>query len=141
MVKNFLFNLDLISKVTFAEENLGPVRKEIEGIGEDLSFSDIVIETLQLTKDGRIEIYLENEGISDGSAEEVLAFVKSLENFLGGFIPGSSFEWIKEHPSHIERWVKGEYAWDLAEEIDDDRSWEEDTYWEDEWQEWNDEWN
>jgi predicted CopG family antitoxin len=135
MLKNFLFNLDLISNGTFSEEKLVPVKEEIEVIGEGLSFSDIVIETVQLTKDNRIEIYLENEGISDGSAEEVLTFVKSLEKFLGGFIPGSSFEWI------IERWVKGEYAWELSEEIEDDGSWEDDTYWEDEWEEWNDEWN
>ncbi len=141
MIKNFLFNLDLISKEIFSEEKLDPVKEEIEAIGEGLSFSDIVIETVQLTKDDRIEIYLENEGISDGSAEEVLTFVKSLETFLGGFIPGSSFEWIQEHPSHIERWVKGEYAWELSEEIEDEGSWEDDTYWEDEWEEWNDEWN
>ena len=141
MLKNFLFNLDLISSGTFSDERLDSVKGEIETIGEGLSFTDIVIETVQLTKDNRIEIYLENEGISDGSAEEVLAFVKSLEKYLGGFIPGSSFEWIKEHPSHIERWVRGEYTWELAEEIEDGGSWEDDTYWEDEWEEWNDEWN
>ena len=88
MIKNFLFNLDLISREIFSEEKLDSAKEEIETIGEGLSFSDIVIETVQLTKDDRIEIYLENEGISDGSAEEVLTFVKSLETFLGGFISG-----------------------------------------------------
>ena len=141
MVKNFLFNLDLISIGIFSEEKLSLIRGEIETIGEGLSFSDIVIETVQLTKDDRVEIYLENEGISDGSAEEVLTFVRSLETFLGGFIPGSSFEWIQEHPSHIEMWERREYAWELSEEIEDAGSWEDDTYWEDEWEEWNDEWN
>lgn len=141
MSKNFLFNLDLISKEIFSEEKLFPAKEEIELIGEGISFSDIVADTIQLTKDNRIEIYLENEGINDGSAEEVLTFVKSLELFLGGFIPGSSFEWIKEHPSHIERWVRGEYAWELEEEIDESGSWDDDAYWKDEWNEWNEEWN
>jgi hypothetical protein len=135
MIKNFLFNLDLITREIFPEEKLDSVKEEIETIGEGLSFSDIVIGAAQLTKDDRIEIYLENEGINDGSAEEVLTFVKSLETFLGGFIPGSSFEWIQEHPSHIERWVREEYAWELSEEIEEDDSWE------DEWDEWNEEWN
>ena len=64
MIKNFLFNLDLISREIFSEEKLDSAKEEIETIGEGLSFSDIVIETVQLTKDDRIEIYLENDDAS-----------------------------------------------------------------------------
>jgi hypothetical protein len=37
-----------------------------------------------MTKDGRIEIYLEDTGISGDSGEEILSFVKLVESEIGG---------------------------------------------------------
>lgn len=141
MSRIFLFNIDLITKENFSSESMEDLREEILGLGESSEISEVFSDVLQLTKDGRVEIYLEDTGISGDSGEEILSFVKLVENHLRGFIPGSSFEVGKDQPGPSERWVRGEYSWDIEEKAGDDESWEEDTYWEDEWDEWNEEWN
>lgn len=141
MSRIFLFNIDLITKENFSSESMEDLREEILGLGESSEISEVFSDVLQLTKDGRVEIYLEDTGISGDSGEEILSFVKLIENHLGGFIPGSSFEVGKDQPGPSEKWVRGEYSWDVEEKPEDDESWEGDTYWEDEWDEWNEEWN
>ena len=141
MSKIFLFNIDLITKEDFSSRSMEDLKKEILEVGEGNEISDLFSDVLQLTKDGRIEIYLEDTGISGDSGEEILSFVKLIEKKLGGFVPGSSFEVGKDHPGPSERWIRGEYSWDLEEKPSEDESWEDDTYWEDDWNEWNEEWN
>ena len=141
MSKIFLFNIDLISKEDFANNSLEKIKERILELGEGNEISEVLSDVLQKTKDGRIEIYLEDTGISGDSGEEILSFVKLVESNIGGFISGSSFEVGKDQPGPVERWVRGEYSWDLEEKLDEGDSWEDDTYWEDEWNEWNEEWN
>lgn len=141
MSKIFLFNIDLITKEDFSRKSLDDVKGKILDLGENNEISEVISEVMQKTKDGRIEIYLEDTGISGDSGEEILSFVKLIESELGGFISGSSFEVGKDQPGKTERWIRGEYTWDLEEKVEDDDSWEDDTYWEDEWNEWNEEWN
>ena len=141
MSKIFLFNIDLISKEDFTNNPLEKIKEKILDLGEGNEISEVLSDVLQKTKDGRIEIYLEDTGISGDSGEEILSFVKLVESNIGGFISGSSFEVGKDQPGPVERWVRGEYSWDLEEKLDEEDSWEDDTYWEDEWNEWNEEWN
>ena len=141
MSKIFLFNIDLISKEDFTNKPLEKIKERILELGEGNEISEVLSDVLQKTKDGRIEIYLEDTGISGDSGEEILSFVKLVESNIGGFISGSSFEVGKDQPGPVERWVRGEYSWDLEEKLDEEDSWEDDTYWEDEWNEWNEEWN
>ena len=141
MSKIFLFNIDLISKEDFTNKPLEKIKEKILDLGEGNEISEVLSDVLQKTKDGRIEIYLEDTGISGDSGEEILSFVKLVESNIGGFISGSSFEVGKDQPGPVERWVRGEYSWDLEEKLDEEGSWEDDTYWEDEWNEWNEEWN
>ena len=141
MSKIFLFNIDLISKEDFTNKPLEKIKEKILDLGEGNEISEVLSDVLQKTKDGRIEIYLEDTGISGDSGEEILSFVKLVESNIGGFISGSSFEVGKDQPGPVERWVRGEYSWDLEEKLDEGDSWEDDTYWEDEWNEWNEEWN
>lgn len=141
MSKIFLFNIDLISKEDFSNKSLLEIKEEILDLGERNEISEILSEVLQITKDGRIEIYLEDTGISGDSGEEILSFIKLIESKFGGFISGSSFEVGKDQPGPVEKWVRGEYSWDLEEKLDEEDSWEDDTFWEDEWNEWNEEWN
>ena len=141
MSKIFLFNIDLISKEDFTNKSLEKIKERILELGEGNEISEVLSDVLQKTKDGRIEIYLEDTGISGDSGEEILSFVKLVESNIGGFISGSSFEVGKDQPGPVERWVRGEYSWDLEEKLDEGDSWEDDTYWEDEWNEWNEEWN
>jgi len=141
MSKIFLFNIDLISKEDFSNKSLLEIKEEILDLGESNEISEILSEVLQITKDGRIEIYLEDTGISGDSGEEILSFIKLIESKFGGFISGSSFEVGKDQPGPVEKWVRGEYSWDLEEKLDEEDSWEDDTFWEDEWNEWNEEWN
>lgn len=141
MSKNFLFALDLISKDSFDVQELETLREKILSLDEGNEFFSMAYEVIQLTKDGRIEIYAEDTGISSDSGEEVLSFVKLIEHEVGGFISGSSFEVGKEHPGNSEKWVKVEYGWELQEEEKDEESWDNDAYWNDEWEDWNEEWN
>ena len=141
MSKIFLFNIDLISKEDFTNNSLEKIKERILELGEGNEISEVLSDVLQKTKDGRIEIYLEDTGISGDSGEEILSFVKLVESSLGGFITGSSFEVGKDQPGPVEKWIRGEYSWDMEEKLDEDDSWEDDTYWEDEWNEWNEEWN
>lgn len=141
MSKIFLFNIDLISKEDFTNKSLEEIKGKILELGENNEISEVLSDVLQKTKDGRIEIYLEDTGISGDSGEEILSFVKLVESNIGGFISGSSFEVGKDQPGPTEKWIRGEYSWDLEEKLDEDDSWEDDTYWEDEWNEWNEEWN
>lgn len=141
MSKIFLFNIDLISKEDFTNKPLEKIKERILELGEGNEISEVLSDVLQKTKDGRIEIYLEDTGISGDSGEEILSFVKLVESNIGGFISGSSFEVGKDQPGPVERWVRGEYSWDLEEKLDEGDSWEDETYWEDEWNEWNEEWN
>ena len=141
MSRIFLFNIDLITREEFPSESIGKIKEKILDLGESSEISEVFSDVVQLTKDGRIEIYLEDTGISGDSGEEILSFVKLVESKIGGFISGSSFEVGKDQPGPVERWVRGEYSWDLEEKLDEDDSWEDDTYWEDEWNEWNEEWN
>ena len=141
MSKIFLFNIDLISKEDFTNKPLEKIKERILELGEGNEISEVLSDVLQKTKDGRIEIYLEDTGISGDSGEEILSFVKLVESNIGGFISGSSFEVGKDQPGPVERWIRGEYSWDLEEKLDEGDSWEDDTYWEDEWNEWNEEWN
>ena len=117
------------------------MKGKILDLGENNEISEVFSDVLQMTKDERIEIYLEDTGISGDSGEEILSFVKLVESEIGGFISGSSFEVGKDQPGSVEKWIKGEYSWDLEEKLDEDDSWESDAYWEDEWNEWNEEWN
>ena len=91
MSKIFLFNIDLISKENFSNKSLEEMRGKILELGENNEISGVLSDVLQMTKDGRIEIYLEDTGISGDSGEEILSFVKLVESSLGGFISGSSF--------------------------------------------------
>ena len=141
MSKIFLFNIDLISKENFSNKSLEEIKGKILELGENNEISEVFSDVLQMTKDGRIEIYLEDTGISGDSGEEILSFVKLVESEIGGFISGSSFEVGKDQPGPVEKWVRGEYSWDLEEKLDEEDSWEADAYWEDEWNEWNEEWN
>lgn len=141
MSKVFLFTLDLISKSSFKSESLEDLKNRILSLQEDNEFCSIVYDVAQLTKDGRVEIYAEDTGISISSGEEVLSLVKLVEDEVGGFISGSSFEILNDQPGKSEKWVKVEYGWELEEKEEEEENWEDDTYWEDEWNEWNDEWN
>jgi hypothetical protein len=38
------------------------------------------------------------------------------------------------------KWIREDYSWDL-EDIEEDKTWDDGNYWENEWDEWNDEWN
>jgi hypothetical protein len=139
MAKIFLFNIDLISKEDFSKESLDKIKDKILELGENNEISEVLSDVMQVTKDGRIEIYLEDTGISGDSGEEILSFVKLIESEIGGFISGSGFEVGKDQPGSTEKWIKGEYSWEPEEEVNDD--WEDDSIWEDEWNEWNEEWN
>lgn len=141
MSRIFLFNIDLITKEDFSSRSIEEIKDRILELGESSEISEVLSDVLQLTKDGRIEIYLEDTGISGDSGEEILSFVKLVEKDLGGFISGSSFEVGKDQPGSSEKWIRGEYSWDIEEKTEEEESWEDDTYWEDEWDEWNEEWN
>lgn len=138
MANNFLFIIDLISKEVFSESSLEKIKNKIRPEGEGNDLIDMAIELMQLTKDGRIEIYAEDTGINVDSGEEVLSFVKSLEKVIGGFVSGSTFEIGTDNPGPIEKWTKSEYSWETEESPEDEDPWNE---WEDEWEDWNEEWN
>ena len=123
MSKVFLFTLDLISKSTFKPESLENLRNKILILQEENEFCSIVYDIAQLTKDGRVEIYAEDTGISIDSGEEILSLVKLIEDEVGGFISGSSFEVGKDQPGKTEKWVKVEYVWELEEKEDEEESW------------------
>ena len=89
MSKIFLFNIDLISKEDFANNSLEKIKERILELGEGNEISEVLSDVLQKTKDGRIEIYLEDTGISGDSGEEILSFIKLIESEIGGFISGS----------------------------------------------------
>lgn len=138
MVKNFLLNLDLITKREFHEGETEKLRGEILSVSGD-SLSSFISESLGFTKDRRIEIYLENVPLNLDSSE-FFSTLKKVESVVEGFISGSSAEWIQEYPSLIKRWVKTDYSWEL-DESGGDGSWGDDAYWEEGWEEWNNEWN
>jgi hypothetical protein len=141
MAKNFLFLIDLISKEIFSEDDLTKLKSSLSSkdVGNDLT--QMVLEIIQTTKDGRIEIYAEDTGININSGEEVLSFVKQLEKKIGGFVSGSSFEIGNDNPGPVEKWTKSEYAWE-SEETPEEDPWNDEPFWEeDEWEEWNEEWN
>lgn len=140
MSKIFLLAIDLISKESFTEEGLEKAKSRILKLGEGNEISEIFFDLSQLTKDGRIEIYAEDTGISYNSGEEILSFVKKMEKEIGGFISGSCFEVAKDQPGSSEKWVKTEYSWE-TEDSEEEDPWDKDTYWEDDWNEWNEEWN
>ena len=102
MSKIFLFNIDLISKEDFTNKPLEKIKERILELGEGNEISEVLSDVLQKTKDGRIEIYLEDTGISGDSGEEILSFVKLVESNIGGFISGSSFEVGKDQPGPVE---------------------------------------
>ena len=144
MSKIFLFSLDLISKESFSNEEIDRIKSKILNLEtDDDSLKEMICDVLQKTKDDKIEIYTEDTGISGNSGEEILSFIKKVESIVGGFIPGSSFEVGKDHPSKPEKWLRIEYSWEVEgeEEEDSESPWDEDTYWENEWDEWNEEWN
>jgi hypothetical protein len=138
MVKNFLLNLDLITKREFHEEEIEKLKGKILSVPGD-SLSSFISESLGFTKDRRIEIYLENVPLNLDDSE-FFSILKKVESVMEGFISGSSAEWIQEYPSLTKRWVKTDYSWEL-EESEEEESWEDDAYWEEGWEEWNDEWN
>ena len=141
MAKNFLFLIDLISKEVFSENDFIKLKSRISSKKDEDDLSQMVLEIIQPTKDGRIEIYAEDTDIIVSSGEEVLAFIKSLEKEIGGFVSGSSFEIGKDSPGSIERWIRAEYNWESEETIEDEDAWDDDSSWEDEWEDWNKEWN
>jgi hypothetical protein len=141
MAKNFLFLIDLVSTEIFSEDSLEKLKSKISSGPEGNDLSEMVLEIIQLTKEGKIEIYAEDTGISVISGEEVLTFVKSLEKEVSGFISGSSFEIGKDQPGPIEKWTKSEYSWEADETTGEEDPWDEEAYWEDEWEDWNEEWN
>lgn len=141
MSKIFLFTIDLITKGEFSESDVQTLKEKILSIEEKEDLSEVFSEVVQLTKDKRVEIYAEDTGITSDSGEEVLSFVKLVEEIVGGFIPGSSFEIGKENPGPSERWVKTEYSWETEDLPEEEEPWDEEAYWDDEWDEWNEEWN
>ena len=140
MKKKILFNLDLTSKGKFTPERLDKLKEKILEIGEDFSISSIISETSQLTREGKIEIYIEDGAINEDSPEDVLSFIKSVEAKVGGFTSGSYFSCTEEFSNVSVKWIREDYSWDL-EDIEEDKSWDDGNYWENEWDEWNEEWN
>lgn len=141
MSKFFLFTIDLISKEKFLSSDIQVLKEKIMSLGENVDLPGIISDVAQLTKDGRVEIYAEDTGININSGEEVLSFIKMLEKEIGGFVSGSYFEVGKENPSPTEKWVKSDYSWEAEEVPEEENSWDEGAYWNDEWEEWNEEWN
>ena len=139
MSKFYLFHLDLISKEKFSLEEIESIKESLKG-DETSEIIEICKDVICQTKDGRIEIYAEDTGITCSSSEEILSFVKVLESKVNGFISGSSFEVGKEEPGFSESWIKGEFSWE-SEIREEQESWEDDTFWEDDWDGWNEEWN
>ncbi len=134
----FLSSIDLISKEKI-KGSLEDLKKKIFSLEEGNDLGEMISEVIQKTKDGRVEIYAEDIAINRNSEEEILSFVKLVEKELGGCIPGSTFEIEKEIPTSTVRWIKTEYSWEP--DSTEEESWGEESYWEDKWDEWNEEWN
>ena len=142
MSKVFLFTIDLISKDLFSGEMLDDLKKKFIEVGEENELSCFLSEISQLTKDGRVEIYMEDTGISGSSGEEILVTIKAIEQEVGGFVTGSYFEVGKDQPGKGEKWNRFEYGWEVEEEEEEEeKPWDDDAFWEDEWEDWNEEWN
>ena len=142
MSKTFLFTVDLISKTSFSKDSLEETKDKILQEKEEGGIFSVLCDLMQLTKDGRVEIYGEELSIPEESGEEILSSIKEIENHLDGFVSGSYFETGKESPGMNEKWNRLDYGWDLEEEEEESEDpWDDEAYWENEWDEWNEEWN
>ena len=134
MGKIFLSVVDLISKKTFTE---GAIQDKISKIKLKSENNDAVIfflDQMERSKDGRLEIYIEEASVKNSSEEEIIISIKLIEKEINGFISGSYLE-ISDDSEKIERWERTEFSWE-KESVD-----EEESGWEKEWDEYNDEWN
>jgi asparagine synthetase B (glutamine-hydrolysing) len=134
MGKIFLSVVDLISKKTFTE---GAIQDKISKIKLKSENNDAVIfflDQMERSKDGRLEIYIEEASVKNSSEEEIIISIKLIEKEINGFISGSYLE-ISDDSEKIERWERTEFSWE-KESVD-----EEESGWGKEWDEYNDEWN
>lgn len=137
----FLLTLDLTSRGNFTPNSLNDIKDQISSLEEEIPLGNLVLEILDLTKEGRIEIYAEDTGILISSGEEILSSIKVLEGIMGEFSSGSCFEIGKDSPGSSEKWIRSGYSWEVEDPLEDEKSWEEDSYWGEEWEEWKEEWD
>lgn len=141
MPKIFIFTVDLISKKEFSKSKIQEMREKNSSLQRGNNLLDVVLDSIQQTKDGRMEIYLEDLRTIVNSREEALNFIKNLEERVGGFISGSCFEIGEEISSPYERWIRTDYSWEMEDSQQEENQWDKESYWEGDWEEWNEEWN
>ena len=137
----FLLTLDLTSRGNFTPNSLKDIKDQISSLEEEILLGNLVLEILYLNKEGTIEIYTEDTGIGISSGEEILSSIKVLEGIIGEFSVGSFFEIGKDSPGSVEKWIRSGYSWEVEDPLEDEKSWDEDSYWGEEWEEWKEEWD
>lgn len=135
MVDSCVYHLDLVSLNNFTPPMVSGVERLINSKIEDTKLASIIIESMNLMDNEKLEIYAEAEQGKVIHEEDLLEMVVTLEEIVGGFIDGSRVEMSVEIPHSTKIWVKNGFDWDLTFE-------EEDGFEDDEFGDWEDpEWN
>jgi hypothetical protein len=135
MVDSCVYHLDLVSLNNFTPPMVSGVERLINSKIEDTKLASIIIESMNLMDNEKLEIYAEAEQGKVIHEDDLLEMVVTLEEIVGGFIDGSRVEMSVEIPHSTKIWVKNGFDWDLTFE-------EEDGFEDDEFGDWEDpEWN
>lgn len=135
MSESCIFHLDLVSKMKCEGPMLKYVVDKIREIDFDKEVIEIICAVIEINRDQKIEIYLEEAIYQENVPSEFLDLISKIENIVGGFTDGSSLKWQVEFPFSSNVWTKEGYEWALFHSEQDDY-YEGDSWSDPEWDNW-----
>jgi hypothetical protein len=115
MKSDFILNVDISSVKKLSEAEFEFYKEEIESNFSFNEFSLILIENSELTRNGTIEIYIEDLEMEFDLTEDIDSILSSLDS-ITPISKNSRIEWYSSRSICNTIWSKGSNGWERSEE-------------------------
>lgn len=112
--------LDLTSQNLIDEEKLISVKKLVSLKPIPTELKESLVEILENQKGKKLEIYIEDLGVSEDSEDDLQDFIAELDEEIIQLADGSLFIWSSSYPFYRKIFEKNGFTWDYSEESDEE---------------------
>jgi hypothetical protein len=124
MRSDFILNVDVSSSRKFSLEEFDFCKEEMESDFPYNEFSLILLENLELKKNGILEIYIEDLEMEFDLTEDIESILPGIDQYIKAG-KGSRIEWYSSRGVCNVIWTKGTSGWKRSEEDGDPDFFEE----------------
>jgi len=120
MPLDYSISLDLISQNLIDEEKLISVKKLVSLKPIPTELKESLVEILETQKGKKLEIYIEDLGVSEDAEDDLQDFIAELDEEIIQLADGSIFIWSSNYPFYRKIFEKNGFTWDYSEESDEE---------------------